>query len=390
MKVLVLSSLYPNNMFPTHGIFIKERITNLIREVRCDIRVIAPVPYFPPIKVTSRWKYSQVDHLEIRDNLQVFHPRFFMTPKIGMPTYGWLMYKSILPLIKKIRAEFDFDLIDAHYMYPDCFAAVLLGRFFKKPVVVTARGSDINQFTNFPVVRKLLSYTLKKADHCVAVSKALKYSMVRLGVAESKISVIPNGVDPRKFHPLDRQETRKNLGLAKGKVILSVGNLIPLKGFDILIKAFKQVHDSRPDSKLTMLIVGEGQQRSELLTLIRDLSLTNNVHLIGAKLHHELNAYYNAADVFCLASSREGWPNVIMESLACGTPVIATGVGGIPEIISSGDVGLISERTEDAFAKNIHEALNKTWDVPKIVDFAHQFTWHKAARSISDTFERIV
>jgi glycosyltransferase involved in cell wall biosynthesis len=377
-------------MFPFEGVFIKERITNLVRSNGCDVRVVAPVPYFPPIKLSPRWKFSQVDRSEILDDLQVFHPRFFMTPKIGMSTYGWLMYKSVRPLIKRIRADFDFDLIDAHYMYPDCFAAVLLGRTFQRPVVVSARGSDINLFANFPLIRKLLSYTLKKANHCIAVSQALKTIMVRLGATESKVSVVSNGVDRQKFYPLSREKTREKLGLADDKILLSVGHLIPLKGFDILIRAFKRVIEGSSDRKIRMLIVGSGSSESELLSLVKSLSLEKFVHFVGTVDHSALNLYYNAADIFCLASSREGWPNVLMESLACGTPVIATNVGGIPEILTSEKLGLLTERTANAFADNIRRALGAEWDKAEIAGHAHQFTWENVASSLVRIYESIV
>src|SRR5262245_4414123 len=141
MKVLTFTSLYPNNIWPTHGVFIKERMTYFSALKECEVKVVAPVPYFPALRINHRWRFSQVCRQEIRDELEVFHPRYLITPKIGMSLYGWLMFFSVLSTVKKVQRNFAFDLIDAHYVYPDGFAAVLLGRLLRKPIVVSARGS---------------------------------------------------------------------------------------------------------------------------------------------------------------------------------------------------------------------------------------------------------
>ena len=225
MKVLVFTSLYPNNVWPNHGVFIKERMSQFAKLDGCEVKVVAPVPYFPAIKLNWRWRFSQVARRELRNGIEVYHPRYFLTPKIGMALYGWMMFLSVLPAVRRIQKDFDFDLIDAHYVYPDGFAAVLFGWIFKKPVVVSARGSDINLFKTFPLIRKLLQYVLRKAARVVAVSKALKEAMVQLGIPEEKISGIPNGVDPEKFYPVPKEQARKELGLPNRRTVLSVGNL---------------------------------------------------------------------------------------------------------------------------------------------------------------------
>jgi glycosyltransferase involved in cell wall biosynthesis len=268
MKVLVFTTLYPNNVWPNHGVFIKERMTHVAKLEGCSIKVVAPVPYFPPLKGNWRWKFSQVFPIEVRDGIEVYHPRYYMVPKVGMTLYGVMMFLSVLQTVRTVQKVFDFDLIDAHFVYPDGFAAVLLGWFFGKPVVVSARGSDINLYSKFPVIRKILQYTLRKADKTIAVCQALKDAMIQLGIADSKISVIPNGVDHRKFFYVPKEEARRRLGLASGKkVILSVGGLIPRKGFDLLINSLpplKQVlgYD------LCLVIIGEGPLRHTLEGLI--------------------------------------------------------------------------------------------------------------------------
>jgi glycosyltransferase involved in cell wall biosynthesis len=389
MKVLVFTTLYPNNIWPNHGVFIKERMSRFARLDGCEVKVIAPVPYFPPIRLNWRWKFSQVASRELSHDIAVYHPRYFMTPKIGMALYGWMMFLSVLPTVKKVKKNFEFDLIDAHYVYPDGFAAVLLGSLFSKPVVVSARGSDINLLRTFPLIRKLLQYVLRKAARVVAVSNALKEAMVQLGIPEAKISAIPNGVDAKKFYPLPKQQARRELGLPDRKTVLSVGNLTDNKGFDLVIKSFRVLADKFHEKDIQLAIVGDGPYRSHLEKLISSLRLDDRVRMVGAVSHDKLHFWYSAADLFCLGSSREGRPNVVLESLACGTPVVATPVGGIPEIISSENVGLLCKRDESKIAEAIRTALRKSWCTEEIVAYANKFTWEQTAVAVRDVFDSV-
>jgi glycosyltransferase involved in cell wall biosynthesis len=403
MKVLVFTSLYPNNIWPNHGVFIRERMTQFARLDACEVKVVAPVAYFPPINFNWRWKFSQVARREFRDGLEVHHPRYFLTPKVGMIFYGWMMFLSVLPVVKKIQEKFDFDIIDSHYVYPDGFAAIQLGRFFKKPVVVSARGSDINLYRTFPLIRKLLQYVLRNADGVIAVSRALKQSIVQLGIPDRRISIIPNGVDTETFYPMLKEQARRELGLQCSRLLLSVGNLTPNKGFDLLIGALPMVVEKLDKENVHLAIVGDGPLRNELKAMISSLRLNSRVHLVGAVPHTKLRFWYGAADVFCLASQREGWPNVILESLACGTPVVATRAGGIPEILSSNILGLLTERNEIQISRAILAALGKKWISKELVEHARNHSWNHtavevmgvcqsvlSARKINGAMERVI
>ena len=389
MNILVFTSLYPNNMSPNLGVFIKERMTHVAQRDDCNVQVVAPVPYFPPIKISSRYTFSQVSHEEERDGLKVSHPRYFMTPKIGMSTYGWLMYKSVLQHVIKIQKDFDFDIIDAHYIYPDCYAAVLLGRYFNKPVIVSARGSDINQFAEIPAIRKKLRITMQQADHNIAVCTALKEAMVEIGAEASKVTVVPNGVDGDKFYPIDKKSAKQKIGMSGSKIILSVGQLIPRKGMDILINSFNNLIQ-QTDEDVKLVIAGDGASRNELEQLVTRLNLKDRVFLVGSHPHDELNVYYNAADLFCLASSREGWPNVVMESLATGTPVVATNIWGTPEILVSDDLGFLTERNAKDMTQKLLAGIRKDWDRNKIIELMKIHTWDRAAQSVRDVCSTVL
>jgi glycosyltransferase involved in cell wall biosynthesis len=387
MKVLVFTTLYPNNVWPTGGVFIKERMIHFARLDDCTVKVVAPVPYFPRLKINWRWQFSQVAKKEIRDDIEVYHPRFLMVPKVGMVFYGLMMFFSVVMLVKKLRRTFEFDLIDAHWVYPDGLAAVLLGRVFKIPVVVSARGSDINLYAQWPIMRWLIRFTLQKADHVIAVSEALKRRMVALGISQQAISVVPNGVDRQKFRPALKSEARKSLGIpAEAQVILSVGHLTPNKGVLLLIKSLKLVLEAEPTKNILLVVVGSGEYRSQLEKAVSALGLQAHVRFMGSVAHEQLYLSYSAADVSCLLSEMEGWPNVVLESIACGTPVIATPVGGIPEIIRSDEVGLLAERDEISVANAIRHALRKSWSGSRLVQCAKQHGWNETAVILRNLF----
>jgi glycosyltransferase involved in cell wall biosynthesis len=393
MKVLVFTHLFPNTKSPTLGVFIKERMLHFSKINGCEIKVVAPVPYFPPININKRWFYfSQIPKKEMVQGVEVYHPRYFQTPKVGMSFYGLSMYPSALKKAKQIRKQFDFDLIDAHWVYPDSFAAVLLSRFFKKPLIVSARGGDINLYSKDFLIKKLIVYTLNNAKRVIAVSNALKSAMVDLGITESKIIVIPNGVDIKKFHAVEKEKSRRflNIPLDK-KIILTVASLRKIKGLSLLIEAISEIIHEVKKSDVMLLIIGEGEERKSIARQIARLKLKGHVKLLGAKAHETLFQWYSAADIFCLPSSTEGWPNVIFESLACGTPVVASSVGGVPEIIISDDYGtLVKERTGKAFASAIIKALDRKWDPDKMIEYAKRNTWVQVAQNVKDLFETVL
>jgi glycosyltransferase involved in cell wall biosynthesis len=214
--------------------------------------------------------------------------------------------------------------------------------------------------------------------------------IIQLGIPEEKISVVPNGVDAEAFFSVPREDAQKKIKLHGKHVILSIGRLTPNKGFDLLIKALRNLYTEVCEKDLYLAIGGEGGYRKELERLISSLGLNEYVRLVGEIPHQELYNWYSAADIFCLASEDEGWPNVVLESLACGTPVVATPVGGIPEIIRSNGIGLLTKRSEQDIAETISIALKKPWDRNEIAQYARQHTWDKVAQSVYDVFQSVL
>ncbi|MFO0706481.1 MAG: glycosyltransferase, partial [Nitrospira sp.] len=354
-----------------------------------ELRIVAPVPYYPPVKVGARSKYRQVVEKELCEGIEVTHPRYLLTPKIGMSLYGISLCLSVLSHVKHIQRTFDFDVIDSHFVYPDGFAAVLLGAILGRPVTISARGSDVNVYKNMFLIPRLLRYALEKADRVIAVSQALATAISDLGIRSGKIAVIPNGVDCGKFYPEDPAEMKKRLGYGGEHLVLSVGHLTVNKGFDILLRALKIIRDRKEELCPHLAIIGDGPIRGDLEVLARALGLEHLVRFVGAVPHGELRAWYNAADLFCLASEREGWPNVVGEALACGTPVVATRAGGIPEIVNASSLGILTDRTPLAFAESIAEALARQWDRETIVEAARRRSWDHAAKDLRTVFDSV-
>ena len=391
MRILVFTSLYPNNIWPSHGVFIKERMTQVAKFKKCMVKVIAPVPYYPRIGWGRRQLFSLVNRYEKIEGVDVYHPRYFITPKIGMSFYGVMMFLSVFPFVKRIQKEFDFDIIDAHYVYPDGLAAVLLGITLKKPVVVSARGSDINLFPRFPIIRKLIQYTLRNTNKIITVSQALKQIILEMSISGDKISCIPNGVHQSKFYRIPQTDARREIRLpVDKKIVLSVGNLKLNKGFDLLIKSLKVLVEDSRDQDILLVIVGEGKYRRVLVELVSSLNLDEHVMFVGRVPHEELYRWYSAANCFCLASEHEGWPNVVLESLACGTPVVATSVGGIPDILSLNNIGILTDRSVNDIADKLSRAFRTSWNPDEIVKHAKQYTWNRSALSVFQVFESVL
>jgi len=370
-----------------NGNFVMERMRYL--RPFADLFVVAPVPFFPRIPLNRRWyEFSQVPYHEELSGFRIDHPRYLVFPKFGMATHGVSMFLGSFAQVRRRSIEAPFDLIDAHFIYPDGLAAVMLGAMLGKPVVISARGSDINQVPKFNTIRPLIRKVLRRADALIAVSQSLKDVMVDLGCPSEKVTVIGNGVDSVKFSPRPRAEMRLRLGLPLDRpILLSVGHLTERKGFHVLIDAIGQLRHKQPD--VLLCIVGDGVYRSRLEHQIRRLGVQDHVKLVGARDHSELYMWYSAAEVFCLASSREGWANVLLEAMACGIPTIATRVWGAPEIVVSDAFGILVRRSAAEFTHAAEQALSRQWNHDAIREHAQRHTWENVAQRILRVYSEV-
>lgn len=372
---------------PTHGIFVETRLRHLLQSGQVQTQVVAPVPWFPSSDQRfGEWaKMAATPHHEFRNDVEVWHPRYLLPPKVGMHVSPLMLALGARATVARlIREGFDFDLIDAHYYYPDGVAAALLAKWFHKPVVITARGTDLNLIPSYPLPRRMILWAAQRAAASVGVCAALMEVLRHLGAEPSKLHVLRNGVDLERFHPLPPAEARVSLGLPSGILLLSVGHLVERKGHHITVEILTQLPQAH------LVIIGEGEERDRIREHARALGVMDRVMLAGAIPNAELARWYSAADILVLASSREGWANVLLESMACGTPVVATHIWGTPEVVCDPVAGrLVEVREGKAFAQAVRALLDNYPDRAAVRRYAEGFSWEATTQGQIDLFRRI-
>jgi glycosyltransferase involved in cell wall biosynthesis len=332
---------------------------------------------------------SRIPDQERCNDINVYHPRYFMLPRISAPFHGLLMFLGAILLVLRLHARLRFDCVDAHFVYPDGFAGVLIAKLLRLPVIVTAHGSDLTSYPQFRILRPLIRWTLHHADRVICVCKALQRVALQLNVPHDRVLVIPNGVDLEFFHPFDKVEARLTLGMPPhADVVLAVAQLIPRKGHLILIRAV--AHLCRKLPQLQLFVVGDGDLEGPVQREVSALGLERHVFLQGAVKNEELFRWYSAADVTCLPSSREGLPCVLLESLACGTPVVATAVGGTPELINSRDVGVLVQQDVFSISRGLEHALQIRWNPTALTGHVRHYTWEQSAVAIEEVLASLV
>lgn len=338
MKLLVFTSLYPNAVDPHHGVFVRNRLLRWIARHAGQALVVAPVPFAPPLGKEAWTRLRDVPDREERDGLLVLHPRYLAPPGFGDGWRAALMALSVRRALGQAAMSFRPDILDAHYAYPDGAAAVrlrarletLLGR--RLPLALTCRGTDLNLLPGLPAVAQELRRTLDAADHVICVAEALRRVALELGQPATRVTTLPNGVDLLAFTPGDRAAARAAVGLPlEGRLILCVGHLTERKGQQLLVPAFAEALGGEAGARL--VLVGRGEAEAALRAQCATLGISGRVRFVGAVEPSRLPDWYRAADLLVLPSLREGWPNVLLEALACGTPVLATSIWGTPEVL---------------------------------------------------------
>ena len=393
IRTLLFSTLYPSSVRPTHGIFVETRLRELLKTDGVESRVVAPVPWFP--STAARFgdyaRMASTPTRETRNGIDVRHPRYLVVPKFGMTVSPLLLALAARPAVQAVVDEgFDFDLIDAHYYYPDGVAAALLARHFNKPFCVTARGTDLNLIPQHALPRSMIRWASRRAAASIGVCSALMDVLRGWNDVEpGRIHVMRNGVDLDRFKPLPMAQMRSELGVAGAPFLLSVGHLIERKGHHIAIEALAALKARFPQAQL--VILGEGEERQRLAQLAAELCVANRVRLMGAVPNEQLARWYSAADALLLASSREGWANVLLEAMACGTPVVATDIWGTPEVVTTDDVGLlVKQRSGAAFAEAIAQLVGAPRNRARVRQYAEGFSWKQTSQQQLSLFGEMV
>lgn len=389
IRTLLFSSLYPSSVRPVHGIFVETRLHELLKSGEVETKVVAPVPWFP-FSAKRFGEYAQfatTPKRETRHGIEVHHPRYFLPPKVGMNIAPYTMAKAALPTVKRLINEgFDFDLIDAHYYYPDGVAAGIIANKLGKPFVVTARGTDLNLIADYPRARKLILETAAQAAASVGVCKALMDRLAEMGADAAKLNVLRNGVDLIRFQPVDRSKARQELNLPEDRrVLLSVGHLIERKGHHIAIEALAGIPDA------LLLIIGDGPEKKNLEALAAAKGVQNRVSFKGQLPNDTLKDWYSAADVLVLCSSREGWANVLLEAMACGTPVVATRIWGTPEVVACPAAGvLMDEPTPAGLVAAVNQLFANRPERSPTRRYAEGFSWEATSNGQLALFQSAI
>ena len=378
-RLLIITNLYPTPWENLRGTFNFQQFNHLAEHL--DIRIIVPISWKDRLKHRNSPKKPLAGH-----PLQgkVMYPLYWYTPGYFRGSYGWSMWASLQLQCRKWIDEFRPDYLLSSWAYPEGVAGTRLAESLGIPAFVKVHGSDINITAQHPAVKPQIRDWGRKVAGVASVSKDLKQKLEKLGVPESRIRVIYNGIDHQRFHPAPERQARKSLGLDDTPFLLYVGDLKARKGCMDLLQAFLKLERKHPGLKL--YIAGTGVMHAPLQQHIRQATAQDRVHLLGKVPHADLNQWYNAASLTCLPSYNEGVPNVLLESMACGTPVVATRIGGIPEVIND-DCGLLTEPGDiDVLRQALDKALEKDWNHERIHQHASGFSWEENTRQMLDMF----
>jgi glycosyltransferase involved in cell wall biosynthesis len=379
-NALVYTSLFPSPRRPLQGLFVSELALALAGIA--GVRVVKPVvAHQNPGEILSRTRsYLYGGILPVEAPLSVNVPRFFKG------TDARLMALGSRAAFRR-SCEGWADVVHAHFAYPDAAAAAILASRFALPLVVTVHGSDLNVLAASTARRRRVQRTLRGAAAVIAVARDLGRKVANLGVPEDRIHHVPNGVDLQKFSPGARDEARNRLGLpSRGRLILAVGNLVPVKAYDRLIGALPHLE---PDTCL--LLAGGGPQRESLAQLASALGVSGRVRFLGPVPHEVLVDCFRATDILAISSHSEGWPTVIHEAMACGIPVVANPVGGIPEALAAPGLGILTNgNSPEAMANGIRQAFATDWDPSVLVAAASAHSWKEIARRHLAIYEQVL
>lgn len=383
--ILTLSTLFPNATNPNFGIFVERQTVGLSKRQDFDVTVINPIG-IPPWPLSMLERYNGLKNLADHENwrgLNVYHPKFLLIPAIGGAYNPQLIAHAIMPLVKQLHAEKPFDLIDAEFFYPDGPAAMRIARELNIPFSIKSRGADIH---HWGLARGAGQQILDAAEHAsglLSVSEALKCDMIDLGMDGDKIMVHYTGMDHSRFHPRDRQIEKAKLGV-DGPLIICVAALIERKNQHIIIEAMQHIKNA------TLILAGMGPARASFEALAKQLKVGDRVRFLGAVDHDQLPSIIAAADVSCLVSESEGLANAWVESLASGTPVVLSDVGGARELVKDETAGYIVKRAVQDVVTAITGLIENPRDQDEVTKSVAHFSWDRNAQKMDVYLRQII
>ncbi len=389
-RLVVVTTFYPNACEPSRAVFL-ESLLGRIKKSK-EITVVAPVPWNPLVPSRRLRCLTCLPKREYYNGVEVIRPRYFIIPKLDVLS-GVMYAFAVLPALRLLCRNSNI-LIHAHCAYPDGFGVALAAAILNVPFVLTAHGSDINVYTRRLLIRPQISWALRRAAGIVGVSASINSKMNELANTARKTIHIPcAGYEPAIFYERERDVVRQNLKVAKdAKVVLFVGNLFPIKGVDILITAWSLLTKQRRIFETDRLvIVGEGPLHRRLEKAAMDMSIEDSTVFLGALPNADVALWLNAANTLCLPSYNEGTPNVVVEALASGTPVVASNVGGIPDLFKDGTGGfLVEPGRPEMLAEALFAVLNTNWDRAVLASHVREYTWEAIAQMNLGFLDRVI
>lgn len=390
MNVLLLTNLFPNPLQPGRGIFTARLAKALSSSV--NLVVAAPMPWFPgfpPFTLMKRWAdFARIPGQYEIDGIPVYSPKYPMVPRLSEGMHARLMYYGIARTISRLHEIHHFDLINAHWLYPDAVVAQRIGKQLGIPVVATALGCDANLFLQQPEKRQQILSMARSVAGITAVSGALRDEMLAEGASNPNIAVIHNGVELDRFKPMDAARARASLAIANEPSIVFIGRLEEEKAVSVLVDAANLL--KQQGRHFRIYLVGDGPDRNMLMEQANAAGLNEIITFVGTQPHEAIPVWLAAADVFCLPSKREGCPNVVLEALASGRPVVASKVGGIPELVNDSNGILVTPENAAALAKGLAEALERKWDHAAIRNAMQDSSWSSCASQYVEAYENVL
>lgn len=384
LRVLLFSNLFPSAREPTRGLFNLQGFRALARY--CEVRVVAPLPWWTRLSDPGAW--LRVPR-ESAAGMEALFPTYWSLPRLpALHAAG--MAHSVRGVVRRLFGAFPFDAVLSAWAYPDAVAAARLARELGRPHVTMALGSDLNELARVPALGRQIRRAYEDAARIVTVSAALRERVLELGIPAERIVVQHNGVDGERFVPTSRDEARARLGLpADRRLVTYVGNFKPEKGVDLLIEALACLRRAgRCD--VEAILVGDGPLLAPLRERVRALGIEGVVRFCGRRRHEEIPDWIAAGDLFCLPSRREGCPNVVLEALASGRPVVATAVGGVPELLAAGNGVLAPAENPEALARAIAEALERRWEPDALRATVPCLSWDRFGRTLYEVLAAAV
>jgi teichuronic acid biosynthesis glycosyltransferase TuaC len=391
LSILSVATVYPNPSEPGLGLFVQARLLGLSK--LANLQVLAPVPVLDYRRLAKRLPPKQAIPPARRDgSIVTYHPRWLYPPG-GTPLNIICLAMRLLWPALQLRRDSGFEVLDAHFGYPDGVAAALLSKLLARPFVVTFRGNEI-KFGSSAFRLRCMEFAVKHAARVICVSEELRRFAISIGAHPDRVKTISNGIDVRTFYPRDRAATRGLRGVpVEKKVVLSAGELVERKGHHLAVIALENLRRENIDAELWIAgAIGRDGPGYEgvLRGLIGRLGLDNQVRLVGQVSPGQLAELMSASDVLCLASNLEGCPNVVNEAFGCGTPVVATSVGAIPEMIPSDRYGFkVPVGDQAALNSALAMALTTCWDRGAIAAWAQMRSWDTVAREVLEEIRQV-